>query len=134
MIIGGSDWDVSSYNPFCAFQTAVTRRGEKNQEQEVAKRNKKKMHLTSKRRILLTTAVDAYTINAAFALKQDTTTGSLEVGKRADLIVVDRDIFTVDPDTIADTKVLKTYLDGRLVYTAPENGTSRMQRCDEIYD
>ena len=34
------------------------------------------------------------------------------------------------PDTIADTKVLKTYLDGRLIYTAPENGTSRMQRCD----
>ena len=67
-------------------------------------------------------------------MKQDTTTGSLEVGKRADLIVVDRDIFTVDPDTIADTKVLKTYLDGRLVYTTPENGTSRMQRCDEIYD
>jgi hypothetical protein len=30
--------------------------------------------------------------------------------------------------------VLETYLDGRLVYTAPENGTSRMQRCDEIYD
>ena len=134
MIIGGSDWDVSSYNPFCAFQTAVTRRGEKNQEQETGEKEQKKTHLTSKSAILLTTAVDAYTINAAFAMKQDTTTGSLEVGKRADLIVVDRDIFTVDPDTIADTKVLKTYLDGRLVYTAPENGTSRMQRCDEIYD
>ena len=134
MIIGGSDWDVSSYNPFCAFQTAVTRRGEKNQEQESGEKEQEKDALNIKEAILLTTAVDAYTINAAFALKQDTTTGSLEVGKRADLIVVDRDIFTVDPDTIADTKVLKTYLDGRLVYTAPENGTSRMQRCDEIYD
>ena len=72
--------------------------------------------------LLLTTAVDAYTINAAFAMKQEATTGSLEVGKRADLVVLDRDIFSVDRYTIADTKVLATYLDGRLVYTAPANG------------
>jgi predicted amidohydrolase YtcJ len=123
MIVGGSDWDVSSYNPFCAFQTAVTRSGGKEQKP-----------LNIDEAIPLTTVVDAYTINAAFALKQEKTTGSLEAGKRADLIVVDRDIFSVDPYTIADTKVLSTYLDGRLVYTAPANGTSRMQRCDEIYD
>jgi predicted amidohydrolase YtcJ len=119
MIVGGSDWDVTSYNPFCAFQTAVTRSGGKGQKP-----------LNIGQRIPLTTVVDAYTINAAFALKQDATTGSLEVGKRADLVVLDRDIFSVDPYTIADTKVLSTYLDGRLVYTAPANKTSRMQRCD----
>jgi predicted amidohydrolase YtcJ len=106
-IIGGSDWDVSSYNPFRAFQTAVTRTGEKGQKP-----------LNIDERIPLTTAVDAYTINAAFAMKQDATTGSLEVGKRADLVVLDRDIFSVDPYTIADTMVIATYLDGRLVYTA----------------
>jgi predicted amidohydrolase YtcJ len=110
MIIGGSDWDVSSYNPFCAFQTAVTRTGAKGQKP-----------LNIDERIPLTTAVDAYTINAAFAMKQDATTGSIEVGKRADLVVLDRDIFSVDPDTIANTNVLATYLDGRLVYTAPAN-------------
>jgi predicted amidohydrolase YtcJ len=121
MIVGGSDWDVSSYNPFCAFQTAVTRRGGKGQ---------KPLNIDEK--ISLATAVDAYTINAAIAMKQDAT-GSLEVDKRADLIVVDRDIFTIDPDTIGDTKVLMTYLDGRLVYTAPGDGTSRMKRCDEVY-
>ena len=55
-------------------------------------------------------------------MKQDKTTGSLEVGKRADLVVLDRDIFSVDPDTIGDTKVLATYLNGRLV--DPANGTS----------
>jgi predicted amidohydrolase YtcJ len=107
MIIGGSDWDVSSYNPFRAFQTAVTRTGAKGQNP-----------LNIDERIPLTTAVDAYTINAAFAMKQDATTGSLEVGKRADLVVLDRDIFSVDPYTIADTLVMATYLDGRLVYTA----------------
>jgi len=108
MIVGGSDWDVSSYNPFRAFQTAVTRTGGKGQKP-----------LNIDERLPLTTAVDAYTINAAFAMKQDATTGSLEVGKRADLVVLDRDIFSVDPYTIADTIVIATYLDGRLVYTAP---------------
>jgi predicted amidohydrolase YtcJ len=134
MIVGGSDWDVSSYNPFCAFQTAVTRRGEKNQEQERGEKEQGKEPLNIEEKISLNTAVDAYTINAAFALKQEATTGSLEVGKRADLIVLDRDIFSIESDTIADTKVLMTYLDGRLVYTAPANGTSRMQRCDKIYN
>jgi predicted amidohydrolase YtcJ len=64
-------------------------------------------------------------------MKQDTTTGSLEVGKRADLVILDRDIFTVDPNILADTKVLATYLDGRRVYKAPASGQSRMQGCDE---
>ena len=106
-IIGGSDWDISSYNPFRAFQTAVTRAGGKEQRP-----------LNFEERIPLQTAIDAYTINAAYAMKQDATTGSLEVGKRADLVVLDRDILTIDPETIQDTKVLATYLDGRLVHSA----------------
>jgi predicted amidohydrolase YtcJ len=101
MIIGGSDWDISSYNPFRGFQTAVTRAGGKGQKP-----------LNIDERIPLTAAVDAYTIDAAFAMKQDATTGSIEVGKRADLVVLDRDIFSVDPYTIGDTKVVATYLDG----------------------
>jgi predicted amidohydrolase YtcJ len=108
-IIGGSDWDVSSYNPFRALQTAVTRAGGKGQTP-----------LNIDERIPLTTAIDAYTINAAYAMKQDQTTGSLEPGKRADLVVLDRDILSIDPETIQDTKVLATYLDGRLVYYAPD--------------
>ena len=113
-IIGGSDWDISSYNPFRAFQTGVTRAGGKGQKP-----------LNIEERIPLQTAIDAYTINAAYAMRQDKTTGSLEVGKRADLVVLDRDIFSVDPDTLADTKVLATYLDGRLVYTAPGNDQAK---------
>lgn len=107
-IIGGSDWDISTYNPFRAFQVAVTRAGGPGQKP-----------LNLDERIPLTTAIDAYTINAAYAMKQDAITGSLEAGKRADLIVLDRDILSVDPDTIADTKVLATYFDGRLIHSAP---------------
>jgi hypothetical protein len=60
--------------------------------------------------------VDAYTINAAFALKQERTTGSLEPGKRGDFIVLDRDIFALDPFDLHLTRVTSTYLDGRQVY------------------
>src|SRR4029077_2832884 len=93
-------------NPFRAFQTGVTRAGGKAQRP-----------LNIDERIPLETAIDAYTINAAYAMKQDKTTGSLEAGKRADLVVLDRDILSVDPETIEDTKVLATYLNGRLVYS-----------------
>jgi predicted amidohydrolase YtcJ len=60
--------------------------------------------------------VDAYTIKAAYALKQEHTTGSLEPGKLGDLIVLDRDIFAIDPFDLHSTRVLATYLDGREVY------------------
>jgi predicted amidohydrolase YtcJ len=119
-IVGGSDWDISSYNPFRAFQTAVTRAGGKGQRP-----------LNLDERIPLETAIDAYTINAAYAMKQDKTTGSLEVGKRADLVVLDRDILTVDPETIGNAKVLATYLDGRLIYSAPSDGSTEKPRDEE---
>jgi len=89
MIIGGSDWDISSYNPFLAFQIGVTRAGGPGQTP-----------LNIGEGIPLTTAIDAYTINAAYAMKQDRTTGSLEAGKRADLVILDRDVFSIDPETI----------------------------------
>ena len=68
-------------------------------------------------------AVDAYTINAARALKQDAVAGSIERGKKADFIIVDQDIFTLagasEASKIGDTKVLETWFGGEKVYTAP---------------
>jgi len=111
LIAGGSDWDVSSFDPFEAMEHAITRCESRGREP-----------LLPEQSIPLQAVVDAYTINAAFALKQERTTGSLEPGKRADFIVLDRDIFTLDPFDLHTTRVLMTYLDGRQVYLAKQPG------------
>jgi predicted amidohydrolase YtcJ len=110
-IAGGSDWDVSSFDPFEAMEHAITRCESRG-----------RAPLLPEQSIPLQVVVDAYTINAAFALKQERTTGSLELGKRADFVVLDRDIFTLDPFDLHSTRVLLTYLDGRQVYAAAQPG------------
>jgi predicted amidohydrolase YtcJ len=107
LIVGGSDWG-SSFDAFEAMEHAATRSEGRDKEP-----------LLSEQSISIQDIVDAYTINAAFALKQERTTGSLEQGKRGDFIILDRDIFGIDPFEIHDTKVLATYLDGREIYAAP---------------
>jgi predicted amidohydrolase YtcJ len=106
-IAGGSDWGVSSFNAFAAMEHAITR-----------SEGRGRPPLLPEQSLLLQDMVDAYTINAAYALKQDATTGSIEAGKRGDFIVLDRDIFSIDPYQLHDTQVRSTYLDGREVYSA----------------
>ena len=106
MIAGGSDWDVSSYDPFRAMEHGITR----------VERGSGGPPLGTGEGLGIGDVIDAYTINAAFASRQEKTTGSLEVGKRADLVVLDRDITAIDPATLDDTEVLATWIDGKLVY------------------
>ena len=70
-------------------------------------------------RIPLQTALESHTIKAAYGMGLDEV-GSLEVGKKADIIVIDRDIFSLTPDGIWDTKVLSTMVNGKVVYLASE--------------
>jgi len=107
LIVGGSDWSVSSFDAFTAMEHAITRSEERG-----------KPVLLPEQSLTLQDMVDAYTINAAWALKQERTTGSLEAGKRGDFIVLDRDIFSIDPFDLHGTEVLATYLDGHEVYAA----------------
>ena len=91
-----SDWDVSSLNPYVAMKNALTRSPQELPDIE--------------------TALQAYTIDAAYVMRQETSTGSLEVGKWADFIVVDRDVFTIPTNQISQTKTLLTYVGGDEVY------------------
>jgi hypothetical protein len=106
LIVGGSDWGVSSFNAFAAMEHAITRSEGRGHPA-----------LLPEQSLTLQNMIDAYTINAASALKQESTTGSLEAGKRGDFIVLDRDIFSIDPFDLHDTRVAATYLDGREVYS-----------------
>lgn len=104
-VVGGSDWDVSTYNPFIAMSVGVTRKTYKTDQP-----------LNAAEGLTMQDMLEAYTIHAARAMRQDKTTGSLEVGKKADLVVIDRDILNVDARAVMETKVEATYVDGRRVY------------------
>ncbi|MFS4415631.1 amidohydrolase [Maribacter sp. 2307ULW6-5] len=108
VLVAGSDWPVSTLNPWEAMQVAVTRKliGTPSES------------WLPNERIDLTTVVAAYTKNAAYGMHLDDRTGSLEVGKDADLIVLDRDIFEIPNQQIHKTKVLLTMLEGKIVHRA----------------
>ena len=57
-----------------------------------------------------------YTTGAAYAMGREKEVGSLEIGKRADMVVLSHDPTTVDPDFIRDITVEQTYIEGRLLY------------------
>jgi hypothetical protein len=69
-------------------------------------------------RLDLPEALAAYTIGAAYAMGLEKETGSIEVGKRADLVVLAENLFEVPPRRLGRTKVVMTLLDGEVVYEA----------------
>jgi len=103
-----SDWGVTTFEPFQIMQCAVTRQSPITGETGPAH--------TPQHRISIEDAVKGYTINAAHAAWRDDCTGSLSVGKYADLIILDRDLFSISPYEIAQTQVLLTLLEGREVH------------------
>lgn len=105
-----SDWGVSTLNPFQIIQTAICR--------QAPHRGRDHPPFFPEERLDLAAAVRGYTVNAAAAAWRGQDTGSLSPGKLADLIVLDRDIFAIDPYEIGETKVLLTLLGGREVYRA----------------
>ena len=81
--------------------------------------------ITPAQRISIQSAIDAYTIHGARYLNRDRETGSIEVGKSADFIILDRDILKLAEaghgQDIANTQVLETWFRGARVYKQPEN-------------
>jgi predicted amidohydrolase YtcJ len=103
----GSDWSVSSANPLEELEVAVTRMGPNGETKEP---------FLPEERIDLRDALAAFTLNAAYVNFQDDRTGSIEPGKLADLIVLDRNLFAIPPEQISETRVLLTLLGGRPIY------------------
>jgi predicted amidohydrolase YtcJ len=103
VLAGASDWPVSSANPFEAMQVAETRVGNLGvlaQDQIVSRRQ----------------MLDAYTINAAKAIMMDSIIGSIETGKQADFVLVDRDVLRCSPEKVKSTQVLWTMFAGIQVF------------------
>jgi predicted amidohydrolase YtcJ len=67
----------------------------------------------------LEAAIRGYTLGAAFAGRREKTEGSLEPGKLADFILLDRDLFKIEPSEIGKTEVLITVVGGKIVYQSP---------------
>lgn len=102
----GSMRSINPYNPFLGMATAVTRK---------ARWFEGALH--PEERLTREQAIRFYTINNAYLLFLEKQTGSLEPGKFADMILLDRDILTCPEDAIAPTQVLATWLAGRKVYS-----------------
>ncbi|WP_110972359.1 amidohydrolase [Pseudomonas huaxiensis] len=105
-IAGASDWPVSPANPWMAIAQATTRRGSKgvlNPDQTIS------------REVMFY----AYTLNAAKTIRLEDRIGSLVKGKQADFVVLDRDVFTVGEQALAETQVVQTWFGGKEVYRQP---------------
>jgi predicted amidohydrolase YtcJ len=104
----GSDFPVEDVNPFLGIEAAVTRVCVNDRGGSEA------WH--PEQRLTVEEAVRAYTRGAAYAAGLEDRLGSLTPGKLADLVVLDRDVFTCDPVSIGETKVLGTMLGGKWVF------------------
>ena len=107
----GSDWPVSTPDPLKEIQVAVTRVPDEEPGIEP---------FLPHERLDLAEALDAFTAGTAFVNHLEGDAGSIEPGKLADLVVLDRNPFEVDPMSIGETRVLLTLVDGRPVHMSEE--------------
>jgi predicted amidohydrolase YtcJ len=101
---GNNDYAVTSYSPFVQIYEAVVRKTSSGQL------------VSPEEAIDVMDAIRVYTWNGAYIGKEEEIKGSVEPGKLADMIVIDRDILTIPKEEIRDIKVLTTIVDGKIVY------------------
>ena len=108
LLAAGSDWPVVGLpDPWFWLEGMVTRRNPKGLQPGA---------LWPEQRLDLTTAIEVYTRNPARAMGLGHVAGSIEVGKSADMIVIERNLFDIEPDQISKTRVLATLFEGRVVH------------------
>ncbi|WP_406516475.1 amidohydrolase [Streptomyces sp. NBC_00134] len=113
-LVAGSDWSVSSPNPLWGIHVAVNRAAPAAELPEGA--TYPPFH--PEQALSLAEALAAYTAGTAWVNHLDDVTGTVEEGKYADLVVLDRDPFTRSAEEIADVRVRRTYVEGQPVFTA----------------
>jgi predicted amidohydrolase YtcJ len=109
----GSDWPVDPLNEWFALKVAVTR------ENDPAAGAKYAGRLSTDPGLTLPAAIRAITNGSAYELHAEQEVGSLEVGKLADFIVLDRNVFEIPPQQVAAVQVLLTVVGGKAVHAAP---------------
>jgi len=107
----GTDWTVAPLNPLLTLYAATTRR---------TLDGKNPGGWVPEQKISIEEAVRAYTVGSAYAEFQENVKGTIAPGKLADLVILSRDVFKIDPNEIENVKVVLTLLDGRVVYEARE--------------
>ncbi len=107
VVVQGSDWSVSTANPFWQIETAITRKDAQNADSTV---------FIPEERITLPEALAMVTINAAWIDHRENDTGSIELGKLADLAVLDRNLFEIAPEDISETQTMLTLFGGQVVH------------------
>ncbi len=108
-IVASSDWPVSTHEPLLAIEVAIRRQDPTDDSPDARS-------LNPEEGLDLETMLVAYTINGAYFMQQEDVTGSIEVGKHADLVVLDQNLFEIPVHKISDTQVLLTLLEGEEVY------------------
>jgi hypothetical protein len=110
----GSDWPVDPLAEWFGLKVGITRTNAPDAAPHYSGR------LSDDPGLSREAAIRAITINSSYALHQEAETGSLEVGKLADLIVLDRNLFEIPAEEIADIRVLLTVVGGKVVYQSGE--------------
>lgn len=105
----GSDWTVAPLNPLTGVYAAVTRR---------TLDGKNPGGWVPEQKITLEETLKAYTVGSAYAEFAEKVKGTITVGKLADMVMVDKDLFAIAPEEIINAKVVLTVMDGKVVYQA----------------
>ncbi len=103
----GSDWSVTTANPLEQMEVAVNR---------IDPENRSNAPFLPEQRLTLAQAVSGFTLGTAYVNHDDQETGSIEVGKRADLAVLDRNVFTAPVTELSDASVEITLASGHVVF------------------
>ncbi|MDI2097855.1 amidohydrolase [Ruicaihuangia caeni] len=114
VLAAGSDWSVSTPNPMAAIHVAVNRVAAPGLEEGDYEAFLPEQSLD------LATSLAAYTAGSAYVNHLDEVTGTVEVGKFADLVVLDRDPFAGPANEIGETRVLQTFVQGERVFAASD--------------